>query len=122
MTATLIKIPRSTECENCGDIKPRGYYMFQVEKDVYCPRCARRRKLALPETIGERIRSLRKANRYSRPYLATLCETTTTMVAGYEWGKSLPGAVKLGQLATQLNTTSDYIIGISEDPNWRGDE
>lgn len=115
---TIIKTKRSTECEDCGQILPQGKYMFYVHKDYYCHNCAPR-YCNPPESMGDRIVSLRVANGLQQKELAEMCEFGGEMLRRYEYDIHMPGSERLMALAVQLNTTTDYLLGLSEDPNWR---
>ena len=114
----IIRTKRTVECEDCGDILPKGSYMFFIGRENFCPKCGPK-YCDPPESTGQRVRALRKANKYTIPTLAEMCQMNKSMLAHYEHDRYRPGADKLVSLAVQLNTTTDYILGLSNDPNWR---
>jgi len=61
-------------------------------------------------TVGERIKALRGAKKFTQSDLAKLVDLTYIQVGRYEKGKSNPSAEVLQKLATALDTTTDYLM------------
>lgn len=60
-------------------------------------------------SIGERIISLRKAEKLSQGQLASLLDVTRQAVSKWENDQSSPDTIKLIQLADVLNTEVEYL-------------
>lgn len=65
---------------------------------------------------ADRLKWLREARGWSQQKLNDLCLFTTGQVTRYENGLSDPLPPQLSQLAKVLDVTSDYLIGLSDDP------
>lgn len=70
----------------------------------------------LEKVFPERIFGLRKKLRLSQEALADVVGVTQRQISNYESGDNEPTARILVALADALNTTSDYIIGLSNTP------
>ena len=78
--------------------------------------------------IGQRVRELRQERGLSQAELARRAGLTGSQVSRLE-NDERPGvqAVAVGQIAAVLNTTSDYLMGLTADPfrqppvDWRTD-
>lgn len=68
-------------------------------------------------TFGNRIRSLRKKYRLTQLELSAKVEIPKSTLAGYENGLRRPKFETIEKLAEVLHTSSDYLIGISDDPH-----
>lgn len=66
------------------------------------------------ETFPTRLRRLRERRHISRRVLSELCGLSQNMVAVYERGEVEPTASALKALATCLEVSADYLLGISE--------
>jgi len=66
---------------------------------------------------GERIRILREIAHLSRAELAEWCRISVKSLSRYERGELVPPGDKLGLLATRLETTTDYLLGLTDDPD-----
>ncbi len=64
---------------------------------------------------GKRIKELREGLGLSQDELASRIGTSQRQVSFYENGKNEPTAHVLDALASVLNTTSDYLLGRSDD-------
>ncbi len=62
------------------------------------------------ETMGERIQRLMKECGYSQTNLASLVGVTGAAMSRYINNDRMPKAEVVANLATALNTTSDYLI------------
>lgn len=66
--------------------------------------------------MGERLRLRRERLRMTRPVLASRIGMSKRQVARYERDEIAPPADVMGMLALVLETTTDYLIGLSDDP------
>lgn len=66
---------------------------------------------------GERIKMLRKKHRMTMDVLAEKIEVAKSSIAGYESEYRQPPLEKLQKLAEVFNTSTDYIIGLTDDPD-----
>ena len=64
----------------------------------------------------ERVRDLRKKLGHSQSELASIAEIDNTLISDYERGKGNPTAVTLKALSQALGTSSDYLLGMTDDP------
>ena len=62
---------------------------------------------------GNRVTELRERLEYSQEELAALVETSQKQISKYEHGAE-PGAEKLALLARALDTTTDYLLGLTD--------
>lgn len=72
-----------------------------------------------PKTIfldGEKVKVLREALGYTQAELAALCCVSRTQITMIEANKTDGSLHMLYALATVLQTTSDYLIGLSNNP------
>ena len=67
-------------------------------------------------TFGERLRQLRKQNKLTQVQLAHEVHTDQQMISYYERDEKHPMPDTVNQLAKVLKTTSDYLLGLSDDP------
>lgn len=67
--------------------------------------------------LGERLRELREQRRLTGRAAATYLEISGAHVSDIESGKSLPSLDLLTRLAGFYRTTSDYLLGLSDDPS-----
>ncbi len=67
----------------------------------------------LNAVIGEKIKELRKKKKMTREQLAEKTDVSTRFLADVESGKVGISVLTLKKICTVLNTTSDYILGIS---------
>lgn len=68
------------------------------------------------ETFGNRIRILRKKMNLTQLELSLKVEIPKSTLAGYENGIRRPKFEILEKLAEILNTSTDFLIGITDDP------
>lgn len=66
--------------------------------------------------IGDRIRGRREQLRLTQSDLARLLNKDQKQVWRYENGDSQPSASALLELAVALETTTDYIVGLTDSP------
>ncbi len=62
------------------------------------------------ESMGERIQLLMKKNGYSQKELASMIGVTESAMSRYLKNEREPKSEVIANLATALNTTSDYLI------------
>lgn len=65
---------------------------------------------------GDRVTRLREALGLSQEELADKVKTSQKQISKYESGAE-PGSEKLMLLAKALNTTSDYLLGLTDYPD-----
>ena len=73
------------------------------------------------QTFGTRLRSLRKARKLILADIATLLDVSTTQVGDIEKGKTGTSLQRLVALAEFYHVSTDYLLGITDDPTWRGE-
>lgn len=66
--------------------------------------------------LGQRLRSRRKEIGLTQEQLAEQVKTKKTTISNYETGYSTPNNEMLSDLADVLRTTSDYLLGRTDDP------
>lgn len=64
--------------------------------------------------LGERVKSLRKKQGYTREMFAEKTSVSSRFLADLESGKVGVSISTLKQMAQALNTSSDYLIGITD--------
>ncbi|SDJ00353.1 helix-turn-helix domain-containing protein [Salimicrobium halophilum] len=64
--------------------------------------------------LDERIKQLRKENKYTQQGLADEIEVTSQVVSNWERAYTFPDVNDLRKLAAALHTTSDYLLGLSD--------
>ncbi|MFS7398537.1 helix-turn-helix domain-containing protein [Carnobacterium maltaromaticum] len=65
---------------------------------------------------GERLRELRKKHGLTQTQLGKLINLSHVSISGYENNTRLPDAEILSKLADVLNTTTDYLLGRTNNP------
>jgi len=65
------------------------------------------------QIIGIRIKLARKDKALTQEKLAEILNISTTALAYYEQGVQVPQVAHLIELATTLNVTTDYLLGLS---------
>ena len=70
--------------------------------------------------FGERLRLLRKERKLPLKKIAELLGTSVTQVSDMENGKTGTTMVRLVLLAEFYHVSTDYLLGIPDDPAWRG--
>ena len=66
------------------------------------------------EIFIKRFSKLLNESKYSKKQIAQLCHTTEASLSRYLSGDRMPQPEILANLATALNTTTDYLLGKSE--------
>lgn len=69
--------------------------------------------------FGERLRLLRKERKLPLKKIAELLGTSVTQVSDMENGKTGTTMVRLVLLAEFYHVSTDYLLGITDDPAWR---
>lgn len=66
--------------------------------------------------VGSRLKSLRIAHEIKQLEIAHALGLKQSAVSGHECGVSLPNAASLYWYAQRYNVSSDYILGLTDDP------
>ena len=74
------------------------------------------------QIFGQRLRAIREQKGASRRDLMDLLGVTRTQIGDMENGKAMTTLPKLVALAEYLHVSTDYLLGITDDPAWRGPE
>lgn len=74
------------------------------------------------EIFGERLLSLRKKKQVGQAVISTLLNVSTAQISDMENGKSGTTLDKLYILCQYYHVSADYLLGITDDPTWRGPE
>lgn len=64
----------------------------------------------------ERLRALRKEKGFSQKYLSEQLNVTQQAVGKWETGRSSPDPSTLAQLASLLDTSADFLLGLTSEP------
>ena len=72
------------------------------------------------QIFGERVRSLRKGKNLILADIAKLLNVSTTQAGDMENGKTGTSLQRLVILAEFFQVSTDYLLGITDDPTWRG--
>ena len=70
--------------------------------------------------FGERVRSLRKGKNLILADIAKLLNVSTTQAGDMENGKTGTSLQRLVILAEFFQVSTDSLLGITDDPTWRG--
>ena len=70
--------------------------------------------------FGQRLLELREKGNLSQSAVAQLLNVTRTQVSDIENGKSGTSLERLFQLCEFYRVSADYLLGITDDPQWRG--
>ncbi len=70
--------------------------------------------------FGGRLRSLRKEKNMVLADIAEMLDVSTTQVSDIEKGKTATSLPRLVMLAEFYHVSTDYLLGITDDPAWRG--
>ena len=70
--------------------------------------------------FGARLLSLREKNGLSQQAVAAILGVTRTQISDMENGKTGTTMVRLVLLAEFYHVSTDYLLGITDDPAWRG--
>jgi len=66
--------------------------------------------------IGERIRQLRQQHSWTQNELADRTQLERKSIIRYESGQNVPGGRALTSLARIFGVSTDYLLGLSDDP------
>ena len=72
------------------------------------------------ETFGLKLLILRRKRKLSQSEIAELLGVTATQISDMENGKSGTTLEKLVTLCEYYQVSADYLLGITDDPTWRG--
>lgn len=70
--------------------------------------------------MGQRLFAVREAKGVSRKDLAEFLKVTKTQISDMENGKSGTNLDRFYQLCEFYQVSADYLLGITDDPTWRG--
>lgn len=70
--------------------------------------------------FGNRLLELREQKGLSQKAIAELLDVTRTQVSDIENGKSGTNLDRFYQLCEFYQVSADYLLGITDDPTWRG--
>lgn len=68
-------------------------------------------------TFSNRLRGLRKEKQLTGEELGKVFNVTKTAISYWENGKTFPDELNIKQLAEYFNTSTDYILGVSDTRN-----
>ena len=68
-------------------------------------------------TLAQRLKELRTNKGISQSYLADILGRTQQAVGKWEVGKAEPDTATLSKLASYFNVTTDYLLGLSDQPH-----
>ncbi len=71
----------------------------------------------MSETLSKRIKERRNYLKLSQEELAFSSGADQGQISLYERGRSSPSAETLGALAKSLHTTTDWLLGLTNDPD-----
>jgi len=74
-------------------------------------------KQTLHEVVGERIRTLRRRRHWTQPQLACQSSIGMTTLNRLENGHHSMSIDKLVALVQTLETSADYLLGLTEEPS-----
>lgn len=72
------------------------------------------------ELLGARLVALREQRGLSQKTIAELLHVTRTQISDIENGKSGTNLERFLQLCEFYQVSADYLLGITDDPTWRG--
>lgn len=70
--------------------------------------------------MGQRLSAIRESKGISRREVTELLKVTRTQVSDIENGKSGTNLERFYQLCKFYQVSADYLLGITDDPTWRG--
>lgn len=76
--------------------------------------------MEIKDVFGKRLRELRQAQSVSQMELATALGLTQNAIGMMERGHRGTTIEKLVVLAEFFHVSTDYLLGITDDPAWRG--
>ena len=72
--------------------------------------------------LSKRLIEVRKSNGYTRKRLAEELNRPYRTITNYETGEHEPGHKYLIEIAEKFGVTTDYLLGLSDDPRKTSDE
>ena len=66
---------------------------------------------------GDRLRDLRLHYNYTHEELAEMLNLGVAQIWRYEAGKTDPSGAILSRIASVFNTSTDYLLGLTDDPD-----
>ena len=66
--------------------------------------------------FAERLKKLRESKGYSQKELGTISGVDASLISRYEQGERTPTVDNLTSLAKALETTTDYLLGLTDNP------
>lgn len=76
--------------------------------------------MQVKKILGQRLLELRKQKGLSQKAISDLLSVTRTQVSDIENGKSGTNLERFVQLCEFYRVSADYLLGITDDPTWRG--
>ena len=73
------------------------------------------------ELFGARILALREQKKLSQQAVADMLGVTRTQISDIENGKSGTNLDRFYQLCQYYRVSADYLLGLTDDPTWRGE-
>ncbi len=70
--------------------------------------------------FSERLSKLRAEKKVSQEVIAQLLQVTRTQVSDLEHGKTGTTLERFMLLCEYYHVSADYLLGITDDPTWRG--
>lgn len=70
--------------------------------------------------MGRRLSEIRESKGITRKEVIELLNVTRTQISDIENGKSGTTLDRLYQLCGFYQVSADYLLGITDDPTWRG--
>lgn len=67
--------------------------------------------------FGNRLKAMRENAGWTKTYTANRLHLPLTTYANYEYGKREPDIDTIGSMSTLFNTTNDYLMGKTDDPD-----
>ena len=74
------------------------------------------------KVFGLRLLKLREQRGLSQKTVADLLHVTRTQISDIENGKSGTNLDRFMQLCEFYRVSADYLLGITDDPTWRGND
>ena len=72
------------------------------------------------DILAVRMKELRKAFSFSQEAAAKELNIAIPTYCRYEYGQREPNATTIAAMARLYHVSADYLLGISDDPAWRG--
>ena len=72
------------------------------------------------DILAVRMKELRKASGLSQESAAKGLNIAMPTYCRYEYGQREPNATTIAAIARLYHVSADYLLGITDDPAWRG--